>query len=70
MDIRAGSALALMLLALAGCGGNPMPFPVPESEMAPAPGLFSGPTGSFAISLVKDEPPDPASGPASGGAPK
>lgn len=69
---RAASASALMLglLALAGCGGDPMPFPVPDSEMGPAPGLFSGPSGSFAISVVKDKPPDPASETAPAGGPK
>jgi len=42
-----------------------MPFPLPESEMAPAPGLFTGPTGSFDIPLVKDKPPDTAPAPKS-----
>ena len=63
--LRAGTAITLVLVALAGCGGRPMPFPLPESEMAPAPGLFTGPTGSFDIPLVKDKPPDTAPAPKS-----
>lgn len=61
-------ALLLVLLALAGCGGEPMAFPVPESEMGPAPGLFTGPTGSYDVPIVKETSSAPAPGSGSGSA--
>lgn len=63
-------ALTLVLLALTGCGGEPMAFPVPESEMGPAPGLFTGPTGSYDVPIIKDKPPDPAPGSTTAGTPR
>jgi|HubBroStandDraft_6_1064221.scaffolds.fasta_scaffold878907_2 hypothetical protein len=68
--IRVSSVLGIVLLGLAGCGGQPMAFPVPDSEMGPAPGLLTGPTGSYELPIVKSRPPDPDSGPAPAGAPK
>jgi hypothetical protein len=58
--LRAVAAMTLVLVALVGCGGRPMPFPIPESEMPPAPGLLTGPSGTYDIPLVKDKPPDTA----------
>lgn len=63
-------ALTLVLLALTGCGGEPMAFPVPESEMGPAPGLFTGPTGSYDVPIIKDKAPDPGPGSTQAGTPR
>lgn len=49
-------ALLLLIMPLAGCGGRPMPFPVPESEMPPAPGLFTGETGTWEVPLARARP--------------
>jgi hypothetical protein len=58
------AAAALLIGLLAGCGGKPMPFPVPESEMPPAPGLFTGDTGTWDIPIVRGKPPAPPADPA------
>jgi len=67
----AGSALVVLVAgSLVGCGGRPMPFPVPESEMPPAPGLFTGETGTWEIPLVRNKPPAQPSDPPASGAPR
>ena len=61
-------ALFLLIMPLAGCGGRPMLFPVPESEMPPAPGLFTGETGTWEVPLARDKPSAQPGNPPAGGA--